>query len=91
MHISMHYVHTHTRTHSQMVSENQRLDDQLREEKFLTQEAEEVRNLLNAKKLELESMLQDAEARGDEMEEINQALQAEKAKLQSSVQALDEQ
>lgn len=75
----------------QFVAENQRLEDQLREEKFLTQEAEEMRNMLTQKKLELESMLQESETKAEEMEELNQAFQAEKAKLQGSIQQLDEQ
>ena len=76
---------------TQAIAESQRLEDQLREEKFLTQEAEEMRNMLAQKKLELESMLQDSENRTEEMEELNQALQAEKAKLQGTIQQLDEQ
>ena len=75
----------------QAQAENQRLEEQLREEKFLTQEAEEMKNMLTQKKLELESFLGDSETRAEELEELNQALQAEKTKLQSTIQQLDEQ
>ena len=44
--------------HDQVLVENQRLEDQLREEKFLTQEAEEIRNLLSQNKSDLETELQ---------------------------------
>ena len=74
-----------------VVLENQRLEDQLREEKFLTQEAEETRNLLLSKKSELESLIQDAEARLEEQDELNQAMQSEKIKLQNAIQGLEEQ
>ena len=80
-----------THTHSQVLLENQRLEDSLREEKFLTQEAEETRNILAQKKVELESMIQDAEARLEEQEEVNAALHAEKAKLNNAIQGLEEQ
>lgn len=76
---------------SQVLLENQRLEDQLREEKFQTQEAEEVRNLLAQRKGELESMVQDMEARLEEQEEFNQVLQAEKEKLHNAIQGLEEQ
>ena len=76
---------------SQVLLENQRLEDQLREEKFQTQEAEEVRNLLAQRKGELESMVQDMEARLEEQEEFNQVLQAEKDKLHNAIQGLEEQ
>ena len=75
----------------QVVLENQRLEDQLREEKFLTQEAEEMRNLLLQKKSELESLIQDAESRLEEQDELNQAMQSEKIKLQNVIQGLEEQ
>lgn len=80
-----------TKKNEQVLLENQNLEDQLREEKFLTQEAEEMRNLLSQKKTELESMIQDAESRLEEQEELNQALQAEKIKLQNAIQGLEEQ
>lgn len=40
-----------TKKSESVLQENQRLEDQLREEKFLTQEAEEMRNLLAQKKV----------------------------------------
>lgn len=81
----------HTSCILQFVAENQRLEDQLREEKFLTQEADEMRNMLAQKKLELESLLQDSETKAEEMEELSQALKAEKAKLNGAIQQLEEQ
>ncbi|CAI8034560.1 Myosin-10 [Geodia barretti] len=75
----------------QALSENQRLEEQLREEKYLTQEAEEMKNMLTQKKLEVESLLVDSESRTEELDELNHALQAEKAKLQAAIQQLDEQ
>lgn len=75
----------------QVLLENQRLEDQLREEKFQTTEAEEMRNLLAQKKGELESMVQDMETRLEEQEEFNQLLQAEKTKLLNAIQGLEDQ
>lgn len=40
-----------SKKNEQVLVENQRLEDQLREEKFLTQEAEEMRNILAQKKV----------------------------------------
>lgn len=57
----------------------------------MTQEAEEMRNLLLQKKSELEGLIQDAESRLEEQDELNQALQSEKIKLQNVIQGLEEQ
>ena len=81
----------HPHSTPQVLLENQRLEDSLREEKFLTQEAEEMRNILAQKKLELESMIQDAEGRLEEQEEVTAQMQAEKSKLKNEIQGLEEQ
>lgn len=57
----------------------------------MTQEAEEMRNLLLQKKAELEALIQDAESRLEEQDELNQAMQSEKIKLQNVIQGLEEQ
>ena len=57
----------------------------------MTQEAEEMRNLLLQKKSELEALIQDAESRLEEQDELNQHLQSEKIKLQNVIQGLEEQ
>lgn len=77
--------------HDVVLINNQQLEDQLREEKFLTQEAEEMRAHLAQKKTELESMLADYEQRMEENEEQTTHLTAEKQKLRNQIEVMEEQ
>jgi len=75
----------------QVLIENQNLEDQLREEKFLTQEVEEARNLLMQKKSELENFVMECETKLEEQEEQCLALQGDQERLKKVVRDLEEQ
>ncbi|XP_065898509.1 myosin-9-like [Dysidea avara] len=84
--------------HDEMKNKNEQLNqeqvalqEELAEEKFMSQEAEEMRNLLSAKKAELENMLVESEAALEQEEERVHNLNTDKAKLQLTITNLEEQ
>ncbi|KAM4720712.1 myosin-9 [Rhinophrynus dorsalis] len=79
------------RTQIQLQQEKMQLQEQLQAETELCAEAEEMRSRLAAKKQELEEILHDLESRVEEEEERCQILQQEKKKMQQNIGELEEQ
>lgn len=79
-----------TKKHAQIAEEKAVLVEQLEAEKEAYQEAEDMRQRLQTKKVELEELLNDLETRVDEEEEKVEQLTLEKKNLSKDIQDLED-